>query len=139
MKNNILTPDKVEQVESVLKDIKNQLIERYNLETVLIDTGMVDFVHGIYTKDVTVYYNGAKHALVNNEVEFLLDTYTQSDRDDLVDYIYERSLTSQINRIEQLEKDGIHLLRNPGDEQAVGQFFETLESIKHALRLIDRY
>lgn len=139
MKNNILTPDKVEQVESVLKDIKNQLIERYNLETVLIDTGMVDFVHGIYTKDVTVYYNGAKHALVNNEVEFLLDTYTQSDRDDSVDYIYERLLTSQINRIEQLEKDGIHLLRNPGDEQAVGQFFETLESIKHALRLIDRY
>jgi hypothetical protein len=139
MKNNILTPDKVEQVESVLKDIKNQLIERYNLETVLIDTGMVDFVHGIYTKEVTVYYNGAKHALVNNEVEFLLDTYTQSDRDDLVDYIYERSLTSQINRIEQLEKDGIHLLRNPGDEQAVGQFFETLESIKHALRLIDQY
>lgn len=98
---------------------------------------MVDFVHGIYTKEVTVYYNGAKHALVNNEVEFLLDTYTQSDRDDLVDYIYERSLTSQINRIEQLEKDGIHLLRNPGDEQAVGQFFETLESIKHALRLIE--
>lgn len=139
MKNNILTPDKVEQVESVLKDIKNQLIERYNLETVLIDNGMVDFVHGIYTKEVTIYYNGAKHALVNNEVEFLLDTYTQSDRDDLVDYIYERSLTSQINRIEQLEKDGIHLLRNPGDEQAVGQFFETLESIKHALRLIDRY
>lgn len=139
MKNNILTPDKVEQVESVLKDIKNQLIERYNLETVLIDTGMVDFVHGIYTKEVTVYYNGAKHALVNNEVEFLLDTYTQSDRDDSVDYIYERLLTSQINRIEQLEKDGIHLLRNPGDEQAVGQFFETLESIKHALRLIDRY
>jgi hypothetical protein len=139
MKNNILTPDKVEQVESVLKDIKNQLIERYNLETVLIDTGMVDFVHRIYTKEVTVYYNGAKHALVNNEVEFLLDTYTQSDRDDLVDYIYERSLTSQINRIEQLEKDGIHLLRNPGDEQAVGQFFETLESIKHALRLIDQY
>ena len=139
MKNNILTPDKVEQVESVLKDIKNQLIERYNLETVLIDNGMVDFVHGIYTKEVTIYYNGAKHALVNNEVEFLLDTYTQSDRDDLVDYIYERSLTSQINRIEQLEKDGIHLLRNPGDEQAVGQFFETLESIKHALRLIDQY
>ena len=139
MKNNILTPDKVEQVESVLKDIKNQLIERYNLETVLIDNGMVDFVHGIYTKEVTIYYNGAKHALVNNEVEFLLDTYTQSDRDDLVDYIYERSLTSQINRIEQLEKDGIHLLQNPGDEQAVGQFFETLESIKHALRLIDRY
>ena len=139
MKNNILTPDKVEQAESVLKDIKNQLIERYNLETVLIDNGMVDFVDGIYTKEVTIYYNGAKHALVNNEVEFLLDTYTQSDRDDLVDYIYERSLTSQINRIEQLEKDGIHLLQNPGDEQAVGQFFETLESIKHALRLIDQY
>lgn len=132
MKNNILTPDKVKQVKPILWDIKNQLAERYNLQSALIS-------YGIYTKEVTIRYNRAKHALENNEVEFLLDTYTQSDRDDLVDYIYERSLASQINRIEQLEKDGIHLLQNPEDEQAVGQFFETLESIKHALRLIDQY
>ena len=139
MENNILTPDKVKQIESILWDIKNQLIERYNLESVLINSSMVEFVHGIYIKEVTIHYNGAKHTLENNEVEFSLDTYTQLDRDDIVDYIYERSLAAQVNRIEQLEKDGIHLLRNPGDEQAVGQFFETLESIKHALRLIDRY
>ena len=139
MKNNILTPDKVKQVESILWDIKNQLIERYNLESVLINSSMVEFVHGIYIKEVTIHYNGAKHTLENDEVEFSLDTYTQLDRDDIVDYIYERSLTAQVNRIEQLEKEGINLLRNPGDEQAVGQFFETLESIKNALRLIDRY
>lgn len=139
MKNNILTPDKVKQVESILWDIKNQLIERYNLESALIDSSTVEFVHGIYIKEVTIYYNGAKHTLENDEVEFSLDTYTQSDRDDIVDYIYECSLVNQINRIDQLEKDGIHLLRNPGDEQAVGQFFETLESIRNALQLIDRY
>lgn len=139
MKNNILTPDKVKQVKSILWDIKNQLAERYNLQSALINSSMVNFVYGIYTKEVTIRYNWAKHALENNEVEFLLDTYTQSDRDDLVDYMYERSLTSQINRIEQLEKDSIHLLQNPEDEQAIGQFFETLESIKHALRLIDQY
>ena len=139
MKNNILTPDKVKQVESILWDIKNQLIERYNLESVLINSSMVEFVHGIYIKEVTIHYNGAKHTLENDEVEFSLDTYTQLDRDDIVDYIYERSLTAQVNRIEQLEKEGINLLRNPGDERAVGQFFETLESIKNALRLIDRY
>ena len=139
MKNNILTQDKVKQVESILWDIKNQLIERYNLESVLINSSIVEFVHGIYIKEVTIHYNGAKHTLEDDEVEFSLETYTQSDRDDIVDYIYERSLTAQVNRIEQLEKDGIHLLRNPGDEQAVGQFFETLESIKNALQLIDRY